>query len=284
MKTAGLVNRVRVKLDELYPNYNSSAVFSVSNLENPIEAYIKDFLNSCIPQLIKDAPLEKLDSITGEWAIVSETTSYIKSIGNNEIVVSFDTNDKRMKVEVHSAAYGYDLLINRNGVPETPTLYIRNILLTNGKFFRKVHDGFDSKDSFYHEHTALKFGYNYNKTPTFTDVVLPSDYVRFVSIETKKGLRPISELSPHPSEFYKMQFSAAKNGYVRPVAFQTTERNIRVFPADDITDFRYIPKYLPEEVPDILVDAYTWLCAGQILAQMNAKTANAAIEFYKAAL
>lgn len=280
---------VRAKVNELYPDYDSAA-FSISGQEDPTGSYIDRLLESCVAQLIQDAPLERLLSIEARWLVVYPGASFnimipIPDKGDSVKVVGYDSTNSNASVSLDRSSKTHCVLTISVGQYSLPC-GVRNIRLSNGMFFREVADGVDACTGQAYSadfQTSNSFSdYVVSRHSDYTEVTLPDDYARFASAKMSESPFVINSLSAFESDLYRQQFTRARNGGQRPLVFQPTRRQIQLFPPVERVDWlRYIPMYKPQEVPPVLTDSYTWLCASQVLSVIDSAAAGRALEYYK---
>lgn len=130
-------------------------------------------------------------------------------------------------------------------------------------------------------------------------VPLPTDFLRFINIKLSTWTTPVSELIPEEDPKYRNQKNQpwTRGTEIKPkaalVAFSDyleseislSDRNVGLAiecfsssTAPTLTSLHYVPKTAPENMPEDLVDAMVWECAGRTLLIMNQKE-RAAIAF-----
>jgi len=107
---------------------------------------------------------------------------------------------------------------------------------------------------------------------------VPTDMLRFVRLKMNGWERPVTTLIPTHDPLYKLQYDPIlRGGAARPVAFLTVTKNGRVIEyfsvpsgtTHTVTDFTYINKKSPEDIPDNLAVALTWEAAKLVYLSMQ---------------
>jgi hypothetical protein len=138
-----------------------------------------------------------------------------------------------------------------------------------------------------------------SSTQTAYVIPCPTDFLRFLSIRLSTWKANVTELIPEESPEYLAQQNIkwTRGTELKPKAalisfsdYLETEKNeafkniglaIECFSsrtAPTIAQFNYVPKVSPEQMPDDLVDAMVWECAGRTLLIMK-QPERAAIAF-----
>jgi hypothetical protein len=129
-----------------------------------------------------------------------------------------------------------------------------------------------------------------SNTPTAYVIPCPTDFLRFLSIRLSTWKATVTELIPEESEEYLSQQNIkwTRGTELKPKAalisftdyisaeinsgFKNIGLAIECFSSKTtptITQFNYVPKVEPTAMPDDLVDAMVWECAGRTLLIMK---------------
>jgi hypothetical protein len=127
-------------------------------------------------------------------------------------------------------------------------------------------------------------------------IVLPTRFLRFVSMKLSDWKRPVESLLSQDDPNYKLQFNEFQRGTIyKPVGvlvpfstyndsekYTDTANSVAAVNINQAIEFfttsktkatleslTYIPRLLAEEMPDDLLDAMVWYCAGRILQIMK---------------
>ena len=103
--------------------------------------------------------------------------------------------------------------------------------------------------------------------------VLPKDFLRLVYFRMSDWQRPVTELAMKGDQISTRQYNKhIRGGVARPVGVLSKDERGLIIEyystkesAHSVTEFKYIKRDVAENLPDQIIDALVWVCAGKVM-------------------
>ena len=108
---------------------------------------------------------------------------------------------------------------------------------------------------------------------TIGTFILPKDFLRLVYFKMSDWQKPVTELAMKGDEISNRQYNKhIRGGIARPVGVLSKDERgmlIEYYSTKEqlhsVTEFKYIKRESAEKIPNELVDALVWICAGKVM-------------------